>query len=173
MLSTYGYIINSIYSHKNFSISGIWLANFNSYEKGKHNYELVRIIQNQEIFRLYIEHYTNTTGHVRKLLGNGIFRGSKFASIYYSLDKSDIRNGVFLLRTIFSPSEPTYLLGKYAEFESTENGETLHISREDYVLNRITLPIVKSIKMKLHIQCFRNYADINTYYHEKNLKTIL
>ena len=170
LLFSYIYIKNAIFTHRNFTLSGIWLANFFSYEEGIHNYELVKINQNQENIRFYIEHYTNASNNVLKLLGRGIFKGSKFSSYYYPLDKSDFQNGVFILRTVSSPGRNAQLLGKYVEFETSENGEILH--NEDYVLKRIELPIRKRIKMKFHIQVFKNYDDMHNFYSLKISKNI-
>lgn len=159
----YDYLNNILFSYRNFTISGIWLAGFLSYISGKHNYELVRITHDKENIRLYIEQYNNLTNSIFKFGGNGVFRASKMSAVYYPLDRSEIRSGVFALRTINTPNGEIALTGRYAEFESNENGETLRIADTNYSLKRIKLPLIKSIKMKLHIPSFKNYDDLKAY----------
>jgi len=160
--STDAYVRNTIFSHQKYTISGIWLSKFDSCEQKKHNYELVKIVQNQEIVKLYIDQYSSYSEKVLKLRGSGIFRGSKLSSIYYSSNKSDALSGVLILRSVYSPIKPACLIGKYGEFGSEKYEEIPYDG--DYMLTKINLPIVKYIKMKLHMQCFRNYEDINKYY---------
>ena len=146
--------------NQGFSISGFWLADFSSYIKGKHNIELVKINQEQEKIRLYIEHYNNLDkNNYLKIEGSGVFRASKMSAVYYPTDTSDSRSGVFLLRTI---TTPIGLQGKYGEFESTEKGDMLH-NNENYALTKISLPLKNRIKMKLNIPCFKNYGELDEF----------
>lgn len=157
------YIKNFKFSKaQGFTISGTWLADFPSYIPGKHNIELVRISQEQEKIRLYIEHYNNLErNNFLKVEGSGVFRASKMSAVYYPIGTSDSRSGVFTLRTITTPTGDV-LKGKYAEFESTEKGDILH-NNEDYTLTRINLPWKNRIKMKLNIPCFKNYDDLEGF----------
>lgn len=163
------YIKNIDFARKNqgFTISGTWLAAFSSYFPGKHNYELVKIDQEQEKIRFYIEQYNNfEENNFLKVEGSGVFRASKVSATYYPLDPSVGRSGVFVLRTI--TSNGGVLKGKYIEFESTEKGDILH-NDENYTLKRINLPLMKRIKMKLNKPCFKNFDDLEVFLQKKYL----
>ncbi len=163
------YIKNFEFSkNQGFTISGTWLADFSSFISGKHNIELVRISQEQEKIRLYIEHYNNLEkNNFLKIEGSGVFRASKMSAVYYPLDTDDSRSGVFSMRTVTTPNGEV-LKGKYAEFESTEKGDILH-NNENYTLTRIYLPLKKRIKMKFNIPCFKNYYDLEFFLQKKYL----
>lgn len=163
----YDYFQNILFSYRNFTISGIWLADFLSHIKDKRNLELVRISHDQENIRLYMEQYSNLRNRIYKFEGSGVFRASKMSAVYYPLEKSDITHGVLALRTINTQTGEVALTGKYTEFETTENGETLRDM--EYTLKRIKLPLVKRIWMKFRIQCFRDYADLNAYLSENKV----
>ena len=157
---SYNYFKNIRFSsHQNFTISGTWLTNFPSYTLNKDICELVRISQDQEKIRLYIEHHNDLKkNNFLKLEGSGVFRANKMSAVYYPKDSSDSRSGVFVLRT-----NGGVLNGRYAEFESTKNGYNIHKDKR-YTLKRIRLPLFKRIKMKLRIQCFKNYDDLKDYW---------
>lgn len=163
----YNYFQNILFSYRNFTISGIWLANFLSHIKDKRNLELVRISHDQENIGLYMEQYSNLRNRIYKFEGSGVFRASKMSAVYYPLEKSEITHGVLALRTISTQAGEVALTGKYTEFETTENGETLR--NVDYTLKRIKLPLVKRIWMKFRIPCFRDYAELNAYLSENKL----
>ena len=153
--------------NQGFTISGTWLADFSSYIQGKHNYELVRIRQEQEKIRLYIEQYNNLEeNNILKIEGSGVFRASKMSAVYYPVDPSESYSGVFALRTL--TSNGGVLKGKYAEFESTESGDILH-NNENYTLKRINLPLKQRINLKLNILCFKNYDDLEVFLQKKYL----
>jgi hypothetical protein len=155
------YFLNLRFSkNQGFSISGLWLADFSSYIKGKHNIELVKITQEQEKIQFKIQHYNNqNNNNFLKVEGSGVFRASKMSAVYYPKDSSDDRSGVFLLRTI---TKPISLKGKFGEIESVEKGDVLHINM-DYALTKLSLPLWKSIKINLNIPCFKNYRELDDY----------
>lgn len=154
-------IKNSIFSHKQFSISGIWIASFDSlYKKKRHIIELVKIYQKQEFIYLYMEHYTSATKNVLKYKGFGINRASKISAIYYALDKTCAQHGVFILRIKLNHPDPQPTLnGEYAEFSNDDN----RIFHNDYELKRISLSIYRRLKLTLRIQCFNTYDIFNSY----------
>lgn len=161
------YIKNIKFSkYQDFTISGIWLADFSSYFQGKHNYELVRIRQKQEKIRLYIEQYNNLKKNdILKIEGSGVHRASKMSAVYYPLDPKETRSGVFVLQT---KSNGEVLEGKYAEFGGAESRGILY-NDENYTLRRINLPLKKRINEILNISYFKNYDDLEVFLQKKYL----
>ena len=163
----YAQIKSFVFSHRQFTISGIWIANFDSLLiKTRNNIELVKIKQKQEFINLYLEQYNNETQHLLKFKGFGINRASKISAVYYALGKTFAQHGVFILRVKDNYPEPLPILsGKYAEFGSSENENSIVISKDgdEYELKRISMPLYRRLRLAFHIQCFKDYDTLKSY----------
>jgi hypothetical protein len=147
------------YSFENFTISGTWVASFDSYLSDKKNIEILQIKQNQELVFFYLEQYNNKKNKPIAFLGRGIFRGSEFSAIYYAAHKSFARNGVFTLRLVHDVQSHTLLSGEYAEFANTQEGNKIEIAKGSYRLRKINLPVAYALRLRLRMQTFRNFNE--------------
>ncbi len=161
----YALIKNIVFAHRQFTIAGIWLANFDSLLiEERNNVELVKIKQKQELIELYLEQYNNKTQHVLKFKGFGINRASKISAVYYALGNTFAQHGIFILRVKENYPDPLPILsGKYAEFENNENSIIISKDGDEYELKRLSIPIYKRLKLALHIQCFKDYDALKAY----------
>lgn len=166
---SYKYASSLAFSYNHFTISGIWVAEFESYVPQKANIELLRITQRREAIFFYLEQYSNYTKTPRKFQGQGIFRGTELSAIYYALDRNIVQNGVLALRLVHSPADPSLMIGEYAEFVSTQEGSKIELGKGEYCLRKIDLPVTKKLKPLFHRQTFEGYASIRKYLKKLNL----
>lgn len=151
------------YSHKNFTLSGVWISIFDSYALDKGNIEIGYIMQKKESVNFMIQQYNNTNKDISKYKGNGIFRSGELSAIYYPNNKNMIQNGTLLMRISYSLNNKPQLIGFYQEFDHTTDIDKVNIGNGSYILQRINLPFWKTLKMRFNINCFQNYQEVKPY----------
>lgn len=155
----YKVLSNIVYSFDNFTISGTWVAIFDSYLSDKSNVEILQIKQNYELVTFSLQQYSNKKTKPTLFLGRGVFRGSELSAIYYATHKNSARNGVFTLRLTHDDFSNIILKGEYAEFSNTENGSFIEIAKGSYRLRKITLPMSNFIRLRFRMQAFSDYNE--------------
>ena len=157
----YTKIINYIYLNNHFSISGIWIAEFDTGIKNKRNIEIINIKQNKESIIFYLEQYNSLSSEIIKYRGRGIFRGSEFTAIYFPISKNDMQNGALILRVIHAPGQIATLDGIFSEFACSE--KITDIVKGNYQLQRFDLPLSRKIAFYIYRSYFNNYEELLKY----------
>lgn len=141
---------------------------FNSITEGKNNFELVKIKQRKETVRIRVLQYSNAFRHAELFYGSGIFRGGKLITNYYTINGGNNQVGVFLLKLDETITGHNFLSGGYAELE--KNGDIDHIilSKNEFILKRINLPLIKRLKWVLGFPPFSTYHEALDF-HRKHL----
>jgi hypothetical protein len=151
---------DALFAEKNFTVSGTWLARFESYISGKRNIEIVRFVQKRERISFKIQQFSTPQGRVKKFKGEGILRGVSLSAVYYAADPQDIQSGVLALSAgSRSGDGGTSLRGHYAELPIGADFNRIVIGKEEYILNRFHLSIFQRLKLFFGIHCFKDYAD--------------
>ncbi len=156
-------ITEYIYSYNNFTLNGIWLTKFQSYAPDKSNIEIVSIKQKKELIYIKIQQYANNSNVPAKFTGLGIFRSSELSAIYYPNNKELLQNGTILMRVVHKLTEQPKLDGFYHEFDFTTENNKIKIGAGPYILQRVSLPFHKKIKILCNINCFSSYSEIQKF----------
>ena len=155
---------NSIYSFREFTISGAWLATFDSlFVNGEQIIELVRLKQKKENISIYLEHYNSQINKVMKYTGSGIKRGDKFSAFYNAVDKSRDQSGVIALVLKSNPGKTFPIFSGTCIEYGHSAGEDIKEFKNIYELRRIRLSLYRRVRLFLRITCFENYDKINSY----------
>lgn len=164
----YKNIVNLIYVKNNFSISGFWVASFDSYIEDKKNIEIIHIKQKKDFIYLYGEQYNNLSENTRKFKGVGIFRGADITTVYYPANKNDIQTGALVLRVTHSANKATYLSGIFTEFSYSEN--LTKINKGKYEAHRLNISIFIRIRFLIKRKYFNSYTEVSNYKEKYILK---
>lgn len=151
-------VVNVIYLNSNFSISGVWVTEFDSYVEGKSNIEVVNVTQNKESISFYLEQYHTLSGEVRKFRGKGIFRSGELSVVYFPINKNTIQNGSLILKITHTPSREAFLSGIYVEFAPTENA--FDVAKGAYNLYRHEIPFKTKITRLFKGSYYSSYDEV-------------
>lgn len=155
----YGKVSEAIFARRNFTLTGLWFARFESYVGNKHNIEVVRFVQQKERVKFHLQQYSTSNSTLRKFAGLGIVRGPALSAVYYSTNRQTLQSGVFSLSVAQNTKGDTLLKGHYAELHIGKN-KGIAVSKEEYVLTPLNnLPVVARIKLMCKLQCFQNYLE--------------
>ncbi len=154
-------------TNNDIDISGYWISKHKSLDNNFDIVELLYIKANKKksVLLNYQMYYSTLENNFEKFSGKGVISGEKFVSFYSSNTSQNISNGTSNLEIVQKAHYPSFLKGKFFEFE---NGEILSQDYELYHLNNL------SFEQKLHFffrkKVFENY-NIAERFYRNNVQT--
>jgi len=149
-------------SHQIYSVSGFWMGDCILPSCNEGNLvEIWRFVQRHDQIKITLFAYYPTGAFIDRCAGSGIFRGSYLSAIYYSTRRDSYESGVLALKL-----HNKRLRGTYAQYDIGDVDEKFYTSDGEYMLTRVHLPFIKSVKMLLGRPPFRDYAEATIAYEQ-------
>lgn len=168
LLLVMGRICSAIIRHFRFPspeyrISGFWFAEHGSdYDIKTQAIEVYRFYQSGEKIKYRFEQYTSTEATIFHFCGQGIFRNSKAATYYYSIDKDSEQIGIMDFELKKKTVHTPYLKSTFHEIDDREKVCENGLS-DDYRIHPLCLSQINKLKFHLLHRTFANYLDAKHY----------
>lgn len=147
--------------HNRFTLSGVWIGccELPHYPPDTEAIEIYRLVQKGDNVSFKFFNYRPDVAQVLKYLGAGICRGQLLSAFYYIPMREKSDSGVFVVRKVGET-----LKGVYAQYD-LRAAETLKISAEDFVLNRIEIPLWNRMRMTIGLRPYTTHDNVRTLYN--------
>jgi hypothetical protein len=144
-----------------YSLAGIWIGTcvLPNYPQGVVAIEIYRLVVRGDHVSFKFFNYRPDIRAILKYLGAGISRGQLLSAYYYMPLAQRSESGVFAMR-----KTGEILLGVYAQYDLRAD-EKLKVSRENFALMRVEIPLWNHLRMRVNKPPFGKYEEVEKLYN--------